>query len=147
MEEKTFTLNIRQKGQWQYEITIPEIGVSKTASTLDSALNITLRDTVKHLNTHYLILVFVDRHFDEMGWFVDPQERPQTDLEQQAAFEVERLGIASHVLARERHLVFELSHPLTQEQAAWLSEQNGKLYDWYYTQDEIGVKLNERQGK
>ncbi len=147
MEEKTYTLNIRQTGQWQYEITIPEIDVPKTAPTLDRALNITFRDIVMHLTTRYLILVFVDRHFDEIGWFVDPKERPQTDLEQQAAFEVERLGIAPHVFTRERHLVFELSHPLTQEQATWLHEQKGEFFDWYYTQDEIGVKQNERQGK
>ena len=49
--------------------------------TLDSALSITLRDIVKHRTIYYLIQVFVDRLFDEIGWFVDPQERPQTDLE------------------------------------------------------------------
>ena len=139
MEEKTFTLNISQTGQWQYEITIPEIGVSKTASTLDSALNITLRDTVKHLNTHYLILVFVDRHFDEMGWFIEPQERLRTNLEQQAAFEVELLGIAPHVFTGGLHLVFVLSQSLTREQAAWIHEQKGTFFDWYYTQDEMEV--------
>jgi len=129
MEEKTFTLNIHQTGQWQYETTIPEIGVSKTAPMLDIALNITLRDIVEHLTTRYLILVFVD-----------PQERPQTDLEQQAAFEVERLCIAPHVLfARERHMVFVLLLSLTHVQAAWLNEQKGKFFDWCYTQDEIEV--------
>jgi hypothetical protein len=84
MQEKTFPLNIHQTGQWQYEITLPEIGFSKTASTLDSAMNFTLRDIVKHLTTRSLIQVFVERHFDEMGWFADPQERLRTDLEQQA---------------------------------------------------------------
>jgi hypothetical protein len=116
MEEKTYTLNIRQTGQWRYEVTIPETGVTKTAPTLDSALTITLHDIVKHLTTRYLILVFVDQRFDETSWFVDPQERAQTDLEQQAAFEVEQLGIAPQVKRREHHLVFELSHPLTREQ-------------------------------
>ena len=139
MQEKTFPLNIHQTGQGQYEITLPEIGFSKTAPTLDSAMNITLRDIVKHLTTRSLIQVFVDRHFDEMGWFVDPQERPQIDLEQQAAFEVERLGIAPHVFTRQRQLVFELSHPLTREQAAWIHEQKGTFFDSYYTQDEMEV--------
>ena len=126
MQEKTFTLNIHQTGHWQYEITIPEIDVPKTTPKLDSALNITLRDIVKHLTTRYLIQVFVDRHFDEMGWFVDPQERPQTELEQKAAFEVERLGIAPYVFTRKRHLVFVLSQSLTREQAAWIYEQKGR---------------------
>ena len=42
MEERTYTLNIRQTGTYQYEVTIPETGVTKTAATLDSALTITL---------------------------------------------------------------------------------------------------------
>ncbi len=139
MEEKTYTLNIRQTGKFQFEVTIPETGETKTAPTLDSALNITFHDIFKHLTTRYLILVFVDQHFDEKGWFVDPQERPQTDLEQQAAFEVEQLGIAPYVKSRERHLVFELSHPLTREQATWLDEHEGKLFDRYYTKGEVEV--------
>lgn len=117
--------------------------MTKTAPTLDSALNITFHGIFKHLTTRYLILVFVDQHFDEKGWFVDPQERPQTDLEQQAAFEVEQLGIAPHVKTRERHLVFELSHPLTREQAQWLNDHEGKLFDRYYTKDEIEGMLEE----
>ena len=141
MEEKTYSLNIRQTGIFKFEVTIPEIGVTKTAPTLDSVLNITLHDILKHLTTRYLMLVFVDQHFDKERWFIDPQERVQTDLEQQAAFEVEQLGIASHVQTRERHLVFKLSHPLTSEQAKWLDERKGKLFDWYYTKDEIEVKL------
>ena len=141
MEEKTYSLNIRQTGIFKFEVTIPEIGVTKTAPTLDSVLNITLHDILKHLTTRYLMLVFVDQYFDEEGWFIDPEERAQTDLEQQAAFEVEQLGIASHVQTRERHLVFKLSHPLTSEQAKWLDERKGKLFDWYYTKDEIEVKL------
>src|SRR5258708_22750818 len=139
MEEKTYTLNIRQTGQWQYEVTIPETGVTKTAPTLESVLNITLHDILKHLTTRYLILVFVDQHFDEKGWFVDPQERAQTDLEHQAAFEIEQLGIAPHVRTRERHLVFELSHPLTREQAQCLDDHEGKLFDRYYTRGDIEI--------
>lgn len=133
MEEKTYTLNIRQTGKFQYEVTVPETGASKTAPTLDSALNITLHDILKHLTSRYLVLVFADRHFDDKEWFIEPQERPQTDLERQAAFEVEQLGIAPHVKMRERHLVFELSHPLTQKQAQWLDGHKGKLFDHYYT--------------
>ena len=132
MEEKIYTLNIRHTSPWKYEITIPEICVAKTAPTLDSALNITFRDIVKHFTTRYLILVFADS-----------QERPQTDLEQQVAFEFEQLGIAPHVYTREHHLVFALSCPLTREQTAWLDEQKGKLFNWYYTKDEIDVRLDE----
>jgi hypothetical protein len=139
MQEKTFTLNIHQTDLWQYEIILPEIGVSKTAQSLDSALNITLCDIAKHLTTRSLNQVFVDRHFDEMGWFVDPQERLRTQLEQHAAFEVELLGIAPHVFTGERHLVFVLSQSLTREQAAWIHEQIGTFFDWYYTQDEMKV--------
>src|SRR6266704_23040 len=58
MEEKTYTLNIRQTGKFQYEVTIPEIGATKMAPTLDSALNITSHDILKHLMTRYRILVF-----------------------------------------------------------------------------------------
>ena len=145
MEEKTYTLNIRQTGQWQYEVTVPETNVTKTAPTLDSALTITLHDILKHLTTRYLILAFMDQHFDETGWFVDSQERPPTDLEQQAAFEAEQLGIAPHVHTREHRLVFALSHPLTREQVKWLEEQKGKLFDRYYTKDEIEVGLNESE--
>jgi hypothetical protein len=133
MEEKTYTLNIRQTGTFRFEATVPETGTTKTAPTLDSALSITWHDILKHLTSRYLILVFADQHFDEKGWFIEPQERPQTDLEQQAAFEVEQLGIAPHVRTRERHLVFELSRPLTQKQAQWLDDHKGKLFDRYYT--------------
>lgn len=61
MEEKTYTLNIRQIGSWQSEITIPEIGLMKTAPTLDSALTITLHDIVKQFMSRSLILVFADQ--------------------------------------------------------------------------------------
>lgn len=137
MEEKTYTLKIRQTGKIQFEVTIPETYTTKTAATIDSALSITLHDILKHLTSRYLILVFADQHFDDKGWFIDPQERPQTDLEQQAAFEVEQLGIAPHVKTRERHLVFELSHPLTQKQARWLDDHEGKLFDRYYTKGDV----------
>jgi hypothetical protein len=128
MEEKIYTLNIRHTGQWKYEVTIPEICVTKTAPTLESALNITFHDIVKHFTTRYLILVFVD-----------PQGRPQTNHERQVTFEFEQLGIAPHVHTREHHLIFALSCPLTREQTAWLDEQKGKLFNWYYTKDEIDV--------
>src|SRR5260221_6998185 len=106
MEEKTSTLNSRQTGTFQYEVTVPETGATKTAATLDSALTITLHDILKHLTTRYLILVFADQHADRDDRSVDPQDLPQTDLERQVAFEVAQLGIASQVKRRERHLVF-----------------------------------------
>ncbi len=71
MEEKTYTLNIRQPGKYQYEVTRPEIGATKTAATLDSALTITLHDIVKHLTTRCLILVLADQHVDRDGRRVD----------------------------------------------------------------------------
>jgi hypothetical protein len=85
-----------------------------------------------------LILMFADQHVDRDGRSVDPQERPQTDLEHQAAFE----GIAPSVKRRERHLVFELSRPLTREQATWLDELEGKLFDRFHMKDEFEVKLD-----
>ena len=142
MEEKIYTLNLRQAGQWQYENTVSEIGVMKPAPTLDIALTITLRGRLKHLTTRYLILVFVDQHFNETGWFIDPQERAQTVLEQQAAFEVGQLRIAPQVKRRERYLVFELSRPLKLEQAIWLDEHAGKLVDGYQIKDELEVQLD-----
>ena len=39
----------------------------------------------------------------------------------------------------ERHLVFELSEPLTREQATWLKEQTGTLFDRYHVNDERDV--------
>src|SRR5260370_41079205 len=85
----------------------------------------------KHLTTRYLILVFVDQ-----------RERPPVDLEQQAVWEVAKLGIAPQVQRRERHLVFELAHPLTREPARGLDEHDGKLFDRYYTRDEMEVALD-----
>ena len=143
MEDKTYTLHIRRTGKYQYEVTIPETGVTKTAATLDSALNTILHEIVKHLTTRYLILVFADQHSDGDGWLVDSQKHPQTDLERQITFEVAQLDIAPYVQRRERHLVFELSSPLTREQATWLDKHAGKLFDRYYTKDELEVRLDE----
>ena len=67
-----------------------------------------------------------------------------TDLERQVAFEVAQLGIAPHVKRRERHLVFELSHPLTREQVTWLDEHEGKLFDRYHCKDELEAQLSRQ---
>jgi hypothetical protein len=142
MENKIYTLNIRQTGKFQYEVTVPETGATKMAATLDSALTITLHDILKHLTTRYLILVFADQHVDRNGPNVDPQERPKTDLEHQADLEVTQMGIAPQVKRKERHLVFELSRPLTREQTTWLDEHAGKLFDRYYIKDELEVELD-----
>ena len=55
---------------------------------------------------------------------------------------MEQLGIALHVERRERHLVFELSRPLTREQATWLDEHVGKLFDRYHIKDELEDQLD-----
>jgi hypothetical protein len=73
---------------------------------------------------------------------VDPQERPQTELEYQAALEVAQQGIALQLKRRKRDLVFELSRPLAREQAAWLGEHVGKLFDSYCIKDELEVQLD-----
>lgn len=145
MEEKTYTLNIRQTGKYQYEVTVPETGGTKTAPTLDSALNITLHDILKHLTARYLILVFVDQHSHGEVQSGDPQERSPTDLEHQAALEAAQLRIAPQVNRRERHLVFELSRPLTREQVTWLDAHVGKLFDSYRFKDELEVELDALQ--
>ncbi len=142
MQEKTYTLNIRQTGNFQYEVTIPEIGAAKMAPTLDSALNITLHDILKHLTTRYLILVFADQQIDSDDPSSHPQEYTKANLEYQAAFEVAKQGIASQVKRSERHLVFELSGPLKREQAVWLDKHVGKLFDGYYIKDELEVELD-----
>src|SRR6266566_7569011 len=142
MEEKTYTLNIRQTSKYHYEVFVPETGATKTAPPLDSALTITLHDILKYLITRSLILEFADQHVDRDGRGVDPQERPQTDLEHQAAFEIAQLGIAPQMKRRERHLVFELIRPLTREQATWLDEHAGKLFDSYHIKDELEVRLD-----
>ncbi len=142
MKKKTYTLNIRQKGTYQYEVTVPEIGVTKTAATLDSALNITLHDILKHLTTRYLILVFADHDAKREGWGVDQQACPPTDLERKTALEVAQLGLAQQAQRRERHLVFEVTRPLTRAQTTWLDARVGKLFDRYYFKDELEVKLD-----
>lgn len=142
MKKKTYTLNIRQTGTYQYEVTVPEIGATKTAATLDSALNITLHDILKHLTTRSLILVFADYDANREGSRVDQQACPPTDLEHQTALEVAQLGLAPQVQRRERHLVFEVTRPLTRAQTTWLDAQVGKLFDRYYFKDELEVKLD-----
>lgn len=145
MQKKTYTLNIRQTGKFRYEVTIPETGATKTAPTLDSALNITLHDILTHLTTRYLILVFADHHAGRDSGDVDTREHLQTDLEHQATLEVVQLGIAQQVKRRERHLVFELSRPLTREQLIWLDEHTGKLFDRYDIKDKLEVELDTLQ--
>jgi hypothetical protein len=142
VEQKISTLNIRQTGTYQYEVIIPETGATKTPPTLESALTVTLHDILKHLTTRSLILVFADHLADRDDRSVDPQVRPQTDLEQQAAFELALLGVAPQVKMRKRHLLFELSRPLTREQAAWIDEHAGKLFDRYHIKDELEVPLD-----
>ena len=58
-------------------------------------------------------MVLDDQHVDRDGRGVDPEECPQTELEQQASLEVAQLAIARHVKRRKHHLVFELSSPLS----------------------------------
>jgi hypothetical protein len=142
MEEKTSTLNIRQTGTYQYEVPVPETDAPKTAPALDRALTIISHDILKHLTTHYLILVLADQHADRAVRDVDPQEHTQTDLEYQAALEAVQQGIALQLKRRERDLVFESSRPLTREQAAWLGEHVGKLFDSYCIKDELEVQLD-----
>jgi hypothetical protein len=142
MKKKTCTPHIRQTGTYQYEVTVPEIGATKIAATLDSALNITLQDILKHLLTRSLILVFTDQDANGEGQGVDSQACPPTDLEHQTALEVAQLGFAPQVKRRERHLVFEVIRSLTRAQATWLDEQAGKLIDRYYFKDELEVKLD-----
>ncbi len=142
MEEKTSTPTIRQIGPDQDEVTIPEIGATKMAATLESALTLTLHDILKHLTTRSFILVFADQHVDRDGGCVDPQECPHTDLEHQAALKGAQLGRAPQVKRKERQLVFELSRPLTRAQASWLDEHAGELFERYDTKDEFEVKLD-----
>ena len=142
MEEKTSPLKSHQTGTYHYDVTVPEMDATKTAPTLDSALTITLHAILKHLTTRSLILVLADQHPDRAVRSVDPQERPHTDLEHQAALEGAQLGSAPQLMRSERHLVFEWSRSLIQEQAAWLDEQVGKLFDSYSIKDEREVQLN-----
>ena len=123
MEEKTSPLKSHQTGTYHYDVTVPETDATKTASTLDSALTITLHAILKHLTTRSLILVLADQHADRAVRSVDPQEHPHTDLEHQAAFEVAQLGSAPQVKKSEHHLVIEWSRPLSRAQATGLDEQ------------------------
>src|SRR6266516_145749 len=132
MKKKTYTLNIRQTGQYQYEVTVPEIGATKTAATLDSALNITLHDILMHLTTRYLILVFTDQDADREGRGVDPQACLPTGLEHQTTQHVANRGIASQVPRRELQLLVEVIQPLPRAQTTWIDEQTGKLCHRYY---------------
>ena len=83
MEEQIYTLTICQTGTYQYKVIIPEIGVKKTAPTLDSALTVTLHDSVKHLAQRYLILIFPDQDADRDGQGISPDASPYTELEDQ----------------------------------------------------------------
>ncbi len=142
MEQKISTLNIRQIGTYLYEVIITETGATKTPPTLESALTVTLHDILKHLTTRSLILVFADHLADGDDRSVDPQVHPQTDLEQQVAFELAQLGGAPQVKRRKRHLLFELSRPLAREQAACIDEHAGKLFYSYHIKDELEVPLD-----
>jgi|SRR6266700_7045124 len=142
MEEKTYTLTIRQIGPSHYEVIIPEIGATKTAATLESALTTIVHDIVKQLTTRSLVLVFADYQVGRDGGFFEAQGDPHTNLEQQAVLEVAHLGIAPLVKRKEHHLLFELSRPLTRSQASWLDEHAGTLLERYYTRDELEVKLD-----
>src|SRR5690349_3628133 len=76
----TYTLKISKAGQFEHIIEIPELGTTVTSATVDGALVEAKRAIEKHLTTRYLILVFEDQHFDDQGWFIEPQVR-LTDLE------------------------------------------------------------------
>lgn len=132
MEETTYTLHIRHPSRFDYHVTISEMGVTTQSTVnLDTALMLAGKAIEKHLTTRYLILVFVDQ-----------EDGLPPDLEQQAVLGVAQLGIAPQVQRRERHLVFELAHSLTREQARWLDEQDGKLFDRYCTKDEMEIELD-----
>ena len=142
MKKKPYTLNVRQTGQYQYEVTVTEIGAMKLAATLDSELNITLHEILKPITTRSFILVITDHDGDREGLDVYPQACPLTALERQTAHEIAQLGIAPQVKRRERHLVFEVTRPLTRAQTTWLDEHTGKLFDKYYLKDEREVHLD-----
>jgi hypothetical protein len=142
MKKKTYTLNVRQAGQYQYEVTVTEIGAMKTTATLDNARNITLHEILKHITTRSLILVITDHDADREGLDVYPQACPLTALEHQTDHEIVQLGIAPQVKRRERHLVFEVTRPLTRAQTTWIDEHTGKLFDKYYLKDEREVHLD-----
>lgn len=137
MEDTTYTLSIHHPSRFDYHVTIPEIGITtEPSATLNGAIVDATLTIEKHLTTRQLILVFVDEPSDLAEVLVDSGE-----LESQAAFEVERLGIAPHAARRERHLVFELSQPLTPEQGRWLDNKIGKIFARYYFKDQIEMTL------
>ncbi len=83
---------------------------------------------------------YIDQHIDKDSRRVDPQERPHTDLEYQAAFEVAQLGIASRVKrVSPRFRVVTPAHTST---STWLDEHAGKLFDRYHVKDELEVELD-----
>jgi hypothetical protein len=126
----------------QYAVTVPEIGATKTAATLESALMIITYDIVKHLTARSLMLVFVDPQVVRDGGYFHTQVDPHTDLEQQAIVEATQLGIAQQMKRKERHLLFALSRPLTRAQASWLDEQTTKLLERHDAKDELERKLD-----
>lgn len=140
MEVKSYTLNLRQTGTWQFVVTIPEIDVMKTAPSLESTLNTTFQDIVKHFMARSLILVFAEQPCDKNTPGVNPQEHLRTHREDQAAFEVAQQGIPPQVRRKEHHLVFALSRPLTRAQTKWHNTHTGKLFDTYYIKDELEVE-------
>src|SRR6266702_3945391 len=73
MKKKTYTLNVRQTGQYQYEVTVTEIGAMKMTATLNSELNVTLHEILKPITTRSLILVITDHDGDRQGLDVYPR--------------------------------------------------------------------------
>ncbi len=138
MEQATYTLTLQQTEQFRFEVTVPEIGITVSGATLDSAVLEAHRAIVKHHTTCYLILVFADQHFDEQGWYLEPRKR-LTGQELVAFSDLASLGIKPGAVESERHLIFRLEQPLTLEQAKWLDENTGKLFDRYFTKDETEV--------
>ena len=130
MEDKTYALNIRHPSKFDYHITIPEIWVTtQSTANLDSALMQASQAIEKHFTMRYLMLVFHDE-----------QDAGNGKLTRQAAFKFVELGITTSCKSKEMHLIYELSQPLTREQARWLDEQEGKLFYRYFTKDEIEME-------
>lgn len=132
---ETYTLQIHHPSKYDYHITVPELDITTQSTVnLDSALMLASRAIEKHLKTRQLVLVFQD----------------STVLEEQTALsilEVAKQGIAPHCERKEVHLVFDLSQPLTREQARWLDAMDGKLFHRYFTKDEVEVSLDELKEK
>jgi hypothetical protein len=143
MERITYTLNVHQVDKYRYEVTIPEIGATVEGGTFDGAIYHAQQAIEKHHSIRFLVLIFKDRRFDGQNWYIDPEARLQTDLEQQTVFELEQLGIAPHISGSERHLIFELQQPLTPEQLAWLREHEGDLFDEFRVNNELMIPLDK----